>query len=39
MQNKTLAVGARNNSVGEKIQSEFEKVVKFNTIYFKNPQF
>lgn len=39
MQNKALAVGARNNFVSEKIQSEFEKVVKLSTSYSKNPQF
>ena len=37
MQNKDLPVGARNNCVGEKIKSDFEIFITFNTNYSNNP--
>jgi hypothetical protein len=38
MQNK-LNVGSNDSSIGEKIQSEFERSAKFTAAYYKNPYF
>jgi hypothetical protein len=39
MQNKDLPLGARTFCVGEKIKSDFEKFITFNTNYSNNPLF
>ena len=39
MQNNDVPVGARTNCVGEKIKSDFEKFITFNSNYSNNPLF